>query len=62
MKPVIVTTGDDPLTAPVMAYLERIGVPRGLVRRVELVSPVGDVQLVTVTMMVDRAALEAAPE
>lgn len=53
----IVTDGRDPLTGPVLDYLERLGVPAAHVKRIELDSAVGDVQTVRVTLIVHREAL-----
>jgi hypothetical protein len=59
----IVTDGrKDPLTAPVLAYLERrYGMPAGDIVRVQLDSHSGRPQLVTVTLLVPALAVEQCP-
>lgn len=57
----LVKDGKDPLTAPALAYLEQLGIPANLIVRIQLDSPNGDRQLVTVTLMVDHEAMPTAP-
>jgi hypothetical protein len=57
----LVTDGRDPLTAPVLAYLEQLGVPAALIRGITLHSTLNDFQRVTVELLVDRDAVQAAP-
>jgi hypothetical protein len=50
---VVTKNGDDPLTAPIVEYLAReYGMDPADMRRVELISEVGDLQLLVVTLMV----------
>lgn len=50
---VVITNGDDPLTKPIMDYLDSLyGIDPADVRAVELRSEVGAPQLITVTLMV----------
>jgi hypothetical protein len=52
-KHVVVRDGLDPLTKPILDYLERVyGMPATDVKSVALDSEVGQVQLITVTVMV----------
>jgi hypothetical protein len=49
----VVTNGDDPLTAPIVDYLVRTyALAKTDIKRVQLDSQVGDVQTITVTLMV----------
>lgn len=48
----VVRDGRDPLTGPCLEYLESLGVPAADVKRIELDSTIGDVQLLTVTLIV----------
>lgn len=52
-KYVIVTNGDDPLTAPPMAYLAAMyGIPPEDIKALVLTSEAGEVQTLAVTLMV----------
>lgn len=53
-RPVIVRRLDEALTAAAATYLERLGVPLTLVKSIDVHSEVGDVQMLTVVMMVDN--------
>lgn len=51
----VVSDGQDPLTAPLVDYLDRqYGIPLSHIRRVQLDSEVGNVQTVTVTLLVQK--------
>jgi hypothetical protein len=53
--PLVVDTGDDPLTAPIVEHLQReYNIPKDHIRRVQLDSEVGSPQLVTVTLYVHK--------
>jgi hypothetical protein len=60
IKRVIISDGQDPLTKPALDYLVRLGVPTDHVKRIQLDSPHGDVQTITVTLLVDRDHLAVA--
>lgn len=49
----VVRDGQDALTKPALDYLTGLGIPATSIRRIELDSPVGDVQTVRVTLMVN---------
>jgi hypothetical protein len=52
-KRLVVTDGQDPLTKPILDYLDAwYGIPHGDIRAITLESATGDVQLVTVTLLV----------
>lgn len=54
---VIVTTGDDQLTKPMLDYLNRTyGIPARDIKALNLDSEVGQVQILTVTLMVRNEA------
>jgi hypothetical protein len=56
---IVVTNGQDPLTKPSLEYLiSHYGIPASDIKAITLHSPVGDVQTLTVTLLVNRAALE----
>lgn len=57
---IVIKNGDDALTAPIVAYLEQnYGIEPADIKSVALVSEVGDVQLLTVTLMVKRVGVTA---
>jgi hypothetical protein len=60
LNPVVISDGQDPLTKPALDYLARLGVPTGHIRRIQLDSPHGDVQTITVTLLVDKDHLGVA--
>ena len=52
----IITDGTDPLTGPLIDYLaDKYGMPATEIRRLQLDSPVGGAQTLTVTLLVDPA-------
>lgn len=55
-----IETGKDPLTLPVLRYLNALGVPSRLIRCIQLNSPVGDVQSIVVGLLVDPEVAAAA--
>jgi hypothetical protein len=53
----VVTTGKDPLTRPILDYLDRTyGIPATDIRSLDLHSQAGGVQTVTVTLMVRKGS------
>jgi hypothetical protein len=46
----VVTRGNDPLTKPALDYLTSLGIPAELITRIQVDSPHGDIQTITVTM------------
>lgn len=58
----LVTDGSDPLTAPAMHYLESLGIPSRLIRRIELISEKGEAQLIRATLFVDVDMTSAGEE
>jgi hypothetical protein len=55
MRPfVVIRNGDEGLNAKALDYLLQLGVPREDVQRVVLDSRVGDVETITVTLLVRR--------
>lgn len=49
----VVKDGQDALTKPALDYVTGLGVSAHLIKRIELDSPIGDVQTVRVTLLVD---------
>lgn len=58
----VVTDGQDALTRPALDYVTSLGVPARMIQRIELDSPVGDVQILRVTLMVDPKQQERVRE
>jgi hypothetical protein len=56
-RELVVLDGQDPITRPVLRYLQCLGVPARDIRRIEVDSEVGQPQLITVTIMVDTDRL-----
>jgi hypothetical protein len=55
VRPVVVTLyGQEGLVAPAMDYLLDLGIPAEDIKRVQLDAPNGDVQTVTVTLLVRK--------
>lgn len=62
MKPRIVTDGLDPLTRPALDYLvSEYGIDPHHIKRIQLDSPAADVQMITVTLLVQQDAKTPSP-
>ena len=54
-RPLVVTDGNDPMTRAILDYLDRMyGIPAQHVKSLNLSSQHGDVQMLTVTLMVQE--------